>query len=63
MGDEMKKPTLTLVKTWSVYALRKRATLVGFVHAVNEADAIKRTIAEFQIRRADQFRLCARPGY
>jgi hypothetical protein len=57
----MRRPSL--VQSWSVYMLRKRATLVGFVHAVNEDDAIKRAIAEFQIRRADQFRLCARPGY
>ena len=58
-----KRPTLTVVQSWSVYMLRHRATLVGFVHAVNEADAIKRAIAEFQIRPADRFRLCARPGY
>jgi hypothetical protein len=42
---------------------RRRATLVGYVHAVSQVEAIKRAIVEFQIRPTDQFRLCARPGY
>jgi hypothetical protein len=41
----------------------RRLTLVGFVYARDAAEAVKRAITELDIRQADRFRLCARPGY
>ena len=57
----MKKPKAPTA--WSVYLLRRKATLLGLVHASDEAEAIKTAIRDLQIRRADQFRVAARLGW
>jgi hypothetical protein len=58
----MKRPSAK-EQAWSIYLLRGRLTLVGFVHAKDAAEAVKRAVTELEIRQADRFRLCARPGY